>query len=204
MIAMGSIGNALYGAWRLANFDRSGFDRFEITADGFWHSFLAALIGVPLFALHALMERAAAETMLKAAGETPDFTNFYPLVAADYILLWPAFALLMIPFVRIAGVPQNYAALIISWNWARVVAMAIRLPVMAMVAYGALGTTALAVALLLTYGLILAYQWYVAKVALGTSGLAAGAVVLADVVLGVALATALSWVLGAPVTLVGQ
>ena len=191
--------NALYGAWRLANFDRSGMDRFNVTADGFWHSFLAAVVGLPVFALLAWLERSAAGTMLTAAGETPVFASFYVNAGLAYVLMWPAFALAMIPFTRIAGVTQNYAALVIAWNWARIIAMLIRLPVMLMVAFGGLGSTLLAVALLLTFGLILAYQWYVAKVSLNASGLAAAAVVLADIVIGLGIGALIGMVLGQPV-----
>jgi hypothetical protein len=199
--------NALYGAWRLANFDRSGMARFNVTADGFWHSFLAAVVGLPIYIAHVWLERGAAEAMLAAAGQTARFDSFYVSAGLAYVLMWPAFALLMIPLTRIAGVAQNYAALVIAWNWARIIAMIIRLPVMLMVAYGGLGSTALAVALLLTYGLILAYQWYVARVSLSSSGetsgsgagLAAAAVVLADIVIGVGIGALISLVLGQPV-----
>lgn len=203
MSEAGRIANALWGAWRLANFDRSGFDRFEVTAGGFWHSFLAAAVGLPLFAVHAFLERETAEVMLTAVGRTPVFGPFYLNAAVDYVLMWPAFALLMIPLTRIAGVADRYAGLIIAYNWSRIVAMVIRLPVMLLVVWGRFGTTALTVALMLTYGLILAYQWYVGKIALGT-GLAAAVVVLADLVLGVAIASLAALVLGDPILVSAQ
>lgn len=194
--------NALTGAWRLANFDREGFKRFDISAEGFWHSFLAAVVGAPLFAIHVVLERRAAEQMLVAAGENPTFGPFYINAAADYILLWPVFAVAMILLTRLAGRGESYAGLVIAYNWSRIIAMLIRLPVMLLVAWGLFGSTAMAAALVLTYGLILVYQWYVARVALG-SGFVAVAVVLADMVLGLLVASLVATVVGDPV-LLGQ
>ncbi|MEX1147232.1 MAG: hypothetical protein WEB93_02520, partial [Sphingomonadales bacterium] len=59
------------------------------------------------------------------------------------------------------------------------------------------GNTALAAALVVTYGFILVYQWYVARLAIG-SGLVAAVVVLVDLVLGVAIAHLIGLLLGAP------
>ncbi|RMF07923.1 MAG: hypothetical protein D6763_11200 [Alphaproteobacteria bacterium] len=195
--------SALWGAWRLANFDRSGFDRFEITAAGFWHSFLAAAVGAPLFALHVLLEREAAEMMVAAAGKTAVFGSFYLAAAMGYVLMWLVFAVLMIPLTRIAGVAEGYAGLVIAFNWSRVIALVIRLPVMMIAVWGGLGATAFGAVLLLAYGLILAYQWFVARVALG-SGLVAAAVVLVDLVASAAIARVVTVVLGEPILVTTQ
>ncbi|MEX1147231.1 MAG: hypothetical protein WEB93_02515, partial [Sphingomonadales bacterium] len=128
MNAVGRAAGALHGAWRLANFDRRGFDRFDISADGFWHSFLAALVGLPLFIVHAFLEKQAAQQMLTEAGQDPVFGPFYLSALVVYALIWPLFAAVMIPVLRLAGKSEALAALVIAWNWARVMAMAIRLP----------------------------------------------------------------------------
>ncbi len=199
----GRILNALWGAWRLANFDRTGFARFEITAAGFWHSFIAVAVGMPLFALHSFLEHRAAEQMLTAMGKQPVFHAYYLNAGVDYLLMWPAFALVMVLLTRIAGRAPHFAGLVIAYNWSRVIAMAIRLPVMVMLVWGGLGATAFTTIAALTYILIFAYQWYLAKVALD-SALAGAAVVLTDIVLGIGLDWGVALVLGNPITILGQ
>ena len=48
--------HSLYGAYRLAFLDRSGMSHFNLSVDGFWRSFFAAVLVAPGFALLVVQE----------------------------------------------------------------------------------------------------------------------------------------------------
>ena len=45
------VASSLYGAWRLACLDESGMGYFNISVEGFWRSFFAAVLLAPVYML---------------------------------------------------------------------------------------------------------------------------------------------------------
>ena len=177
--------HSLYGAWRLAHFDPEGMAFFDISESGFWRSFQAALVGLPIFVILSVLEKHLRVLAIEiiAPGEVINVQNYYLLQVLDYIVTWPAFALTMIPICRLSRLDERYAALVISYNWARVMTIVILIPpYLLLVVSGGLN---ILVGLLTFVAsvFVLGYQWFVVKTAIGGSKLTAVAIVIIDILL---------------------
>ncbi len=169
------IARHLQGAWLLARGDRRGLDWFDLSVDGFWRSFSAALLAAPVYALVLLEQYAAVgwpEQGWRAA--------FAEGVA--YVGGWLAFPLAAVFLTRLLGLSGRYVTLVVAANWSAVLQVGF---------YAALLTVSLVLPAgtrspLLLGGtlLVLAYQWSVIRAALGTGAGTAVGLVLIDVLLG--------------------
>jgi hypothetical protein len=155
------ISSALYGAYRLAWFDPAGMTHFNLTFDGFWRSFFAAVLVAPAYALLVGLQAAA-------EPEAIDPGLLVLTESIGYVLAWAAFPLVAIVLTRLLGLDRHYVALIVALNWTAVLQTAafVVVRLLSPVLPGALG----ALVLTLTTGAILAYQWFVIRTALQTSG----------------------------------
>jgi hypothetical protein len=180
------IAHAIDAAWRLARGDASAVGRFDLSVDGFWQSFAAALVVVPAYILVLLDQ-------YRHAGwpAEPWATAFTE--GLGYVIGWIAFPLAAIPLTRLLGLSQRYVPLIVANNWSTVIQVTVYT---AVVVLGAILPVQMRTTALLTATLaILVYQWFVIRSALGTtSGIAAGLVVI-DLLLSVTVSRVLDWLL---------
>ena len=153
--------SALYGAYRLAWFDGSGMAYFNLTVDGFWRSFFAAVLVAPAYAILVGME-------LSAEAEDLNLALVFLTEAIAYVLAWCAFPLVAVALTRILGLDRNYVALIVAVNWSAVLQTAAFLAVVlvGLIVPEVLGTLLVT----LTTVAILVYQWFVIRTALQTTG----------------------------------
>ena len=169
---------SLYGAYRLAFLDQSGMRHFNLSFEGFWRSFFAALLVAPGFGVlvaHRLSARAEAFDLGWAA--------LVQIFA--YGLSWAAFPLAAVVLTQLLGLGRNYVALIVALNWAAVLQVGVLLAavVFELVVPGLLD----GLMLLLVTGGLLFYQWFVTRAALQTTGGIALLLVLVDLVLNTAI-----------------
>ena len=102
----------------------------------------------------------------------------------SFIILWLAFPVVISGVVRSLGRDERYIDFIIAYNWSQAVQNLVYLPLLMMILAGLIPA---AVAPLLTTAAIawsLIYTWYVARVALNISPLAAVGIVAIDFLLG--------------------
>jgi hypothetical protein len=169
---------SLYGAYRLAFLDQSGMNHFNLSFEGFWRSFFAAVLVAPGFALlvaHKLSTRPGSFDLGWAA--------LVQIVA--YGLSWAAFPLAAVVLTQLLGLSRNYVALVVALNWAAVLQVGVFLAavVLELAVPGFLD----GLMLLLVTGGILFYQWFVTRAALQTTGGIALLMVLVDLVLNTAI-----------------
>ncbi len=169
---------SLYGAWRLAFLDRSGMRHFNLSVDGFWRSFFAAVLVAPGFAL-LVAQKLGARTGPLDLG----WAALVQIVA--YALSWAAFPLAAVVLTQLLGLSRNYVRLIIALNWASVLQVGVFLAalVVELVMPGLLD----GLIVLLVTGAILFYQWFVTRAALETTGGIALLLVLVDLILNTAI-----------------
>jgi hypothetical protein len=169
---------SLYGAWRLAFLDQSGMRHFNLSFEGFWRSFFAAVLVAPAFAV--LVGQ-------KLAGRPgPIDLGWAALVQAfAYAFSWAAFPLAALVLTQLLGLSRNYVALIIALNWATVLQVGVFLAaiVIELAAPGLLD----GLIVLLVTGAVLFYQWFVTRAALQSTGGVALLLVLVDLVLNTAI-----------------
>jgi hypothetical protein len=164
---------ALYGAYRLARLEPAGMTYFNLTFDGFWRSFFAAILVAPAYAILIGLR----------VAEQPEPVDLGLLVITEsigYVLAWCAFPLVAIVLTRILGLARNYVPLIVALNWTAVLQTAVFLVVVLL--GPVLPEVVAALLVTLTTGAILAYQWFVIKTALQTSGGIALMLLLVDLV----------------------
>lgn len=160
--------NALYGAIRLMKFDVAGRSYFNYTVEGFWRSFVAAILAFPIF---------LALTFVHVwSFEGPIFQEVQ-LVVLRYATGWLVYPLVVLVLVKVLNRTANYVAYIITINWLAVPQWALACAV------GALGHATgpdignlLAVFLLM---LLVYYDFFVTRIVLDlTTGRAAMVVLI--------------------------
>jgi hypothetical protein len=163
--------SALYGAYRLAWFNVSGMTYFNLTVEGFWRSFFAAVLVAPVYAVLVGLRMQVAEVNVALVFLTEGI---------GYVLAWCAFPVVALVLTKLLGLDRNYVALIVAHNWSAVLQMA---AFVAVVVVGGILPTALGTLLVaLTTLAILIYQWFVIRTALQTSGGIALMLLLVDLV----------------------
>ncbi|HSV29862.1 MAG TPA: hypothetical protein VLL76_09885 [Candidatus Omnitrophota bacterium] len=166
--------SGIYGAWRLARRDPDGLKWFNATPQGFWRSFLAAVLVLPaVLGLEVLDGSLAADnfTGRKLAVE---------LIA--YVIQWTAFPLVMGYVADGLDRGRNYIRFVVAYNWSQVIQMAAFLPVS--VAVMLVPNPAIALLSLIVMVMLLAYQAFVAHKALDVPVMPAIGVVILDMLLG--------------------
>ena len=94
------------GAFLFARFDARGLGYFNVTLDGFWRSFIGALVVLPLTVLTMMTEARGAEI-----DWLPELLRY----AGDWLL----FPLVMIPIARLLGLSQQYVPFVIAYKIGR-------------------------------------------------------------------------------------
>ncbi len=167
MVPFAEITLALRGAFRLARRDAGGMRDFNATIAGFWRSFVAALIVAPGYAIiigPAIARLSPDNALLAVSVE---------IIA--YVAMWAAFPLAMDHVARRIGRDAVYIRYIVAHNWSAVLQMIVFL---AATLIGASMPAGAALFLhMLALGLILFYQWLVARIALEVNGALAAAIV---------------------------
>ena len=175
---------ALAGTWRLARGDRGGLFCFDRSLDGFWRSFRAAVISYPLY-LVLLAMRVSVGEWQRSGG-----WRIVTVETIGYVIGWVAFPLLMLTVTRWLGRVHRFFDFMVPYNWCQLPQSALFVLV-GLAAESEMrgsqfdeGIGIIAVAATLVYEW---YVWYIARVALDTTGLAAVFIALLDFVLGVVI-----------------
>ena len=180
MPSLAEVARAIYGAWRLMLFDADGMTFFDLSTDGFWRSFFAAVVVAPAYVLFVAVGLASAE------AEAVDPAWAAVVKGGAYLISWVAFPVAAIFVTRLLGVTGRYIPLIVAYNWSNVPPLLILVPVELMAASGAgiagtFGTLALL--------FILVYEWFIVRVALGVAAFTAVGIIVMDLLLALVIQT---------------
>ena len=170
---------ALTGCLRLARGDRGGLSCFDRSLDGFWRSFRAAVICYPLYLVLLAMRVSVAE------WQTSGGWRIVTVETIGYVVAWVAFPLLMLNVARWIGRADRFFDFMVPYNWCQVPQSALFVLVGLESASGILSIQASQAIDIVAALATLVYEWFIARVALDTTGLVAVFVVLVDLVLGV-------------------
>lgn len=178
MLTAAEIVRSSYGVWRLAHADPAGMAHFDRTPEGFWRSFRLAVVLLPAYALVILF---------KLDLDPPD-SPLARVIAVEliaYALSWIAYPLAAYYLVSAIDREREYVGYIVAYNWSSLLQMAVILPVLAVFASGVLPDVAAGLLGIVVQIALLALIWFIAKTALGVSGLIAAAAVAIDYIIGV-------------------
>jgi hypothetical protein len=172
---------SIWGAARFASFDPRGLHYFNLTIEGFWRSFLAAVVSLPLFlAIDALSYRPT------------EFIHYLNL-ALGYGISWIALPIVMIPVVIVLELRPVYMPFVVTYNWTSVITYGLALvTVLLFHADNTIGAS-----LSLAFWVVSClYRWFVAKVALNAGILIPIVVVVLDQVLATLISRGLVHLFG--------
>ncbi len=181
MPSFAEVARAIYGAWRFAHLDREAIQWFDRSVDGAFRSFWAAALAVPVDLILLLLRVDGADWERSGVG------RILIVEGIGYVIDWTAFPLAVFGLCRVIGRETRFLDFLVAYNWSQILQRAWWLAVAAVLATEVLPEAAGQVLTLLAIILVLAYEWYIARVTLDAGGRAATAVVLIDLVLSVAL-----------------
>ena len=159
-------------------------DRFDLSVSGFWWSFSAALIVLPVAVLTFLAERKL-WGQERADLELPSPALFLGTELVGFALTWAAFVAVMALLCRQIGLSHRFVPLIVAYNWSNVIAACLLLPPVALYLMGALSGDAAKFANFAAFLLIILYHQRVAEIALGLPPWPALTIPLIDVALNI-------------------
>jgi|SRR5579864_2912713 len=171
---------ALYGTWRFARLDRSAMRFFDLSHHGVWRSFWAAAICYPLYVI-LLLERLDADTIAQSG-----FVHILIVETIGYVTGWAALPLIVLGFCRWLGREEQGFDFIVVYNWSQVLQTALFVLV-ALVVKPMFPAEVTPDIDFLADAAILAYEWFIALIAIGAGGWIALAIVLIDIVVGMIL-----------------
>ncbi len=168
----------IYGALRLARLDPGAMSYFERTPAGFWKSFFAAVIVAPGFAIIIAYELGQVEIEIEAGA-----LRLFLVETLAYVLGWVAFPVLVYQICEATGRRDEYIGYIVAFNWSKVIQMAVLLPAIGLIALGApAGDGGWLLRLAVSF-LILFYEWFITRTALGVTAMGAVGFVVLDFVI---------------------
>lgn len=171
---------ALYGVSRLMRLDQGGMNWFNLTIEGFWRSFFAAVPVAPFFALLIYLD-------LSAQPETINVGWAATVSMVVYGLSWALVPVVAIGITKMLDLSLGYVPLVVAYNW-------ISLPqILLQTLVSLIGTTGLVpeglsgFLMIVAVVYILVLEWFVVRTALQTTTATAIGIVLLFETLGVFL-----------------
>ena len=164
--------SSIYGAYRLARFDPNGLSFFNVSVDGFWHSFFAAVLVAPGYVI------LISQGLLGAPDGYPPWA--FVVHVTSYLVSWMIFPLVALVVADMLKLGHRFTPLVVAVNWSSVIEVGgflLAITLAAILPAGPGGMIVLAV----TIGIIV-YQWFVIRTALQTTGTIALALVLFNLV----------------------
>lgn len=195
MLSAEDVQRGLTGAWRLFLGKREAVRLFDTTYTGFWRSFLAVILVLPIYVLYIGSERRMilADMPLDAPFDELSFALTRVLALA---IDWAAFPLVTALLARPLGFANHYVRLIVAFNWGSpIVSGIVALPAI-LFAFGIVPQGAASLLLFAALVLTIRFRFITARAALDCGfSLAAGLVAL-EFLLSLVLGEAISRIAG--------
>jgi hypothetical protein len=180
--------------------DSRAWSKFDLTTEGFYRSFAAIFVILPLNIVIGLIDNqiTIAERIRKGK---PALEQVYGLDDATFSTVavcveWLIFPIAMIFLLRFLGLAHRYVALIVAHNWATVVIWLFNLPAFLLYAAGWISSYVAIDLSLIVLGFTLYYRFYIAQTALDTTWTLAAGIAMIDFLLEANFSFALSNIAG--------
>ncbi|MGE4219020.1 MAG: hypothetical protein AB7G39_06195 [Alphaproteobacteria bacterium] len=162
----------LFAAWRVLLRDGRAVALFDATPAGFWKSFFCAVVVLPPYVF--LM------WLVDAWGDDPAWGRVILVEAIAYVIAWTAWPVLIAHIVPLLDRQDRYIRYIVAYNWSSGPQTLVWVAATLLSIAGLLPTPLGVVVLVV----LLAYQTFIARVALEIATLPAVALALSDFFLG--------------------
>ena len=164
--------------WR----DTQALSLLDMTADGFYRSFIAMIVGAPLYAASLSGWRHMEVKFATDAGHKFDPAQLefgaqdFVLDVARYALLWFAFPVIVLFVLRFLKQTERYSALIIAYNWSSIIVMILFNVPLSLFGLGLIAPFATVAMLFTILGFSLYYRFFLAMASLQSGSSTAMAV----------------------------
>ena len=194
------VNRSLDAAFDLVMRDRRAWDKFDLTVEGFYRSFAAFLIVLPMNIVADLISvQVTADERIRQGKEAVEQAYGVGDALFSTVALavqWTIFPLVMILVLRFLGLAHRYAPLIIAHNWGTIVVYLFNMPAFLLFAAGIISADDAIGLNLITLVLTLYYRYYTAETALDAGWSVAASTALLGFVLQVYFALGLSFAAG--------
>ncbi|SBW06979.1 conserved membrane hypothetical protein [uncultured Alphaproteobacteria bacterium] len=181
MNPLDEIRRGLAGVWGVLRFRPEALKTFGDTPSGAARSFLAMAIGLPVYMF-------VLKANLAAITPRPSLAGFLPVMLLYYVIEWLIWPNLMVGVARRIGRARLYFRYIAAYNWFALAQMLIMVPVQLSMLSGALpatpGIALIGFAATVAFGV---YEWFIARHGLEIEPRPAIALVLLNLLVGLAL-----------------
>ena len=155
---------SLSGAWDVMNGRAEGLRKLDLTIDGFWRSFGAVVLILPVALIAIASERVA---LLAAGGEIAALTGVYVVLRLIAVIVdWFTFPAVLALLARPMGIAQRFVPYIVARNWAAVLIAAFFAVPHLFHALGVLPTGILPLVLLLLFGIAVWFGYVLVRTAM--------------------------------------
>lgn len=183
------VNRSVDAAFGLVMRDKRAWDKFDLTVEGFYRSFAAFLIVLPMTIVADLITVQVQAAQRISEGE-PALVQAYGFAdtifsAVALAAQWAIFPLAMLFVLRFLGLANRYAPLIIAYNWGTIVVYLFNMPAFLLFAAGFIGADDFAGLYLITLVFTLYYRYYTAETALDAGWSVAASTTLLSFVLHV-------------------
>jgi len=158
-VRKGSSLSSLIGSLELAQFDDKGLDRFDLSRSGYWRSFSAVLVAVPVYLLVLYLLNTTALRYQR-------LPESYQIALIAYLAKWAVFAVIMLPISHLLGARDHYFSAMTVYNWCNPVARSFFLPAYAASAAGLANIATLQLLIIVSFALAGTYLAYIFRTAL--------------------------------------
>ncbi len=158
---------------------------FDFSFVGFFRSFLAAIVVLPLYAFELIAGRRFINDLRALdpalAGNLPDISFPYVLVeGVHYAAQWLVFPVLFVFLARMLRLTPRYVPFIVAYNWAVVPAMTFSAVPLLLYGLGIAGIEATSFLNLIAIAFVIYYRWIVALASLQCPPVTAAGIVIVD------------------------
>ena len=162
---------ALFGSWRLMRFDAAGMNWFNLTIEGFWRSFFAALPVAPFFALLVYLD-------FGHRAEPIDAGRGMFTTVLVYGVGWAMVPLIMILVTKLLGLSRGFIPMMVAYNWTTVPQIILQALATLPGAVGLISDEMSGTLLFAAVIYILVFEWFVIRTTLRTTAVTAIGIVL--------------------------
>ena len=178
----GEITRSLSGAWRLFLNRADAMRLFDVSLGGFWRSFAAIILVLPLSVAVAMAERAARLAQVPTATPFSE-PAFWSAWLVGLTVDWVTFPALLALGAGFLGVGRTYTAFVVARNWGGVIETVPQAAWAALVVAGLLSSEIAEDLYLALLIVVLRYHYLIVRHALQAPVALAIALVIADFLL---------------------
>lgn len=188
--------HGITGAWRIVMRDPDAARHFNLSAEGFFRSFLALVFVLPIILFSTTSLWRMNQSVEAFAGV--DFISFAMVQIGGEIFYWAVYLVTMVLVTRHLKLGASFGAYVVTFNWGELMTSSLMAAPPLLYSLGLFNGQIAVMLTLPVFGLIVWYRWQIARVVLGAPPSTAIAILVFDFVLGIVLEQALGRLLLTP------